>query len=636
MKSWHTFLEENPWDREWSRLHPPVEYFFQFNFPIKLDRLWSILADTSRLNQALGLPEMTFHEKEGKKIGSYKILGIPHEWYEIPWQWIYGEFISAERVFSKGLLYYARARFEISVLEDGSKDIIIYFGWIPRNWKGKMVFSFSRNSFRKKLIRTLESLEESIESNNRENDKLPLHIETNRKQDLRQLLISPEIREKISTLQEKAKTLDYIDVDLLQKFLYFIFFSGDEKVARLRPKLVARELNGNLHKFLSLMLYLTHEGVLNLSWDILCPNCQSIKGYHSHLGESPENAQCDKCNINFREEGYNMLEISFSIHPSLRKTESRLFCSAEPAQKPKILVQKKVAPQSIFVFKPRLHPGRYRLLRMDKLGYNYLDIEEDALDRSLSWSSEDSDKVFRISNLAKIHLMNESHKECIFVIQSNDIDQDVLRPYELFNNQQFRELFPDEKIAEGLSIDIGIQNIVFIDMAGSSKIFQELGDTKAFSLVRAFYSRAREIAQKYEGSVVKTIGDAVMLAFSNPLSGLRAAMQMQSYIDEHQPGYLARISLNRGSCLAVNLDSSIDYFGNAVNVAAKMQEFTEAQEISVSRDYSLDEKVAKYMRSKKINMSKAKSSYIEGVGEFEYFKFQVKSKKSSVSKESSV
>jgi class 3 adenylate cyclase len=83
---------------------------------------------------------------------------------------------------------------------------------------------------------------------------------------------------------------------------------------------------------------------------------------------------------------------------------------------------------------------------------------------------------------------------------------------------------------------------------------------------------------------VKTIGDAVMATFVNPVDAVRASQQI------HQAFHPARtdtpirlrISLNTGPCIAVRLNANADFFGGTVNVAAKLQALAEGYQIAMS------------------------------------------------------
>ncbi len=105
--------------------------------------------------------------------------------------------------------------------------------------------------------------------------------------------------------------------------------------------------------------------------------------------------------------------------------------------------------------------------------------------------------------------------------------------------------------------------------------------------MRAHFLKAYDVVKKHGGAVVKTIGDAVMAAFSDPVDALKAAVEMQEYFNGKNPEtrLRLRVTLNRGSCLAVNLNSAIDYFGNTVNLGAKIQSIAEAGQIGFTEDF---------------------------------------------------
>ena len=87
------------------------------------------------------------------------------------------------------------------------------------------------------------------------------------------------------------------------------------------------------------------------------------------------------------------------------------------------------------------------------------------------------------------------------------------------------------------------------------------------------------------GAVVKTIGDSMMAAFSHPDSALAAAIEIQRKFRPGIQDIALRVSVHRGTCLAVKLDSNIDYFGSTVNYAAKMQKVTKGGQIALSKAF---------------------------------------------------
>jgi class 3 adenylate cyclase len=88
------------------------------------------------------------------------------------------------------------------------------------------------------------------------------------------------------------------------------------------------------------------------------------------------------------------------------------------------------------------------------------------------------------------------------------------------------------------------------------------------------------------GAVIKTMGDAIMASFSRPLDAVRAAVDMVERVEALNAGWRRdghelglKVGLHEGPALAVNADDRLDYFGQTVNVAARVQALAEAGEI---------------------------------------------------------
>jgi class 3 adenylate cyclase len=169
------------------------------------------------------------------------------------------------------------------------------------------------------------------------------------------------------------------------------------------------------------------------------------------------------------------------------------------------------------------------------------------------------------------------------VVEELNWSDDALLPRDLFSFQEFRDLFSEQYIGADVQLEIGEQTIVFTDIVGSTRLYIDRGDPEAFVAVRHHFAEVFAIVNEHEGAVVKTIGDATMAAFSQTTQALRAAKRMHdAFRDRSDTPVRLRVSVNRGTCIAVNLNSNIDYFGHTVNFAAKLQLAGGAGEIVVS------------------------------------------------------
>jgi class 3 adenylate cyclase len=142
---------------------------------------------------------------------------------------------------------------------------------------------------------------------------------------------------------------------------------------------------------------------------------------------------------------------------------------------------------------------------------------------------------------------------------------------------------------------------MFTDLKGSTELYDALGDAPAYNLVRDHFSFLADRVQRNHGFVVKTVGDAVMAAFSRPDHAVRAALAIQddvaSFNSARGEGASAtpivlKLGLHAGPCIAVTTGDVLDYFGATVNVAARLENQCRGGELIVSEDVAGDAETA--------------------------------------------
>jgi class 3 adenylate cyclase len=164
-----------------------------------------------------------------------------------------------------------------------------------------------------------------------------------------------------------------------------------------------------------------------------------------------------------------------------------------------------------------------------------------------------------------------------------------LRGAQLLTNQTFRSLFRTEVIRGTDGIGIRDVTLLFTDLKGSTALYERIGDLKAFELVREHFDRLADVVQAHGGALVKTIGDAVMATFLTPADAVRAALRMLADIDTFNQEHgtrdvVLKIGVHRGASIAVTLNDNLDYFGQTVNIAARVQGLADADEIFLTDD----------------------------------------------------
>jgi class 3 adenylate cyclase/DNA-binding transcriptional MerR regulator len=108
--------------------------------------------------------------------------------------------------------------------------------------------------------------------------------------------------------------------------------------------------------------------------------------------------------------------------------------------------------------------------------------------------------------------------------------------------------------------------IAFVDLAGFTSLADAMGDHMAAQVIERFSRIVREVAGRFEGRVVKQIGDAFMLAFHEPRSAVACTTAIEQQIALEPQFPAARFGIHAGLVLY----REGDYLGTNVNVAARL------------------------------------------------------------------
>ena len=117
--------------------------------------------------------------------------------------------------------------------------------------------------------------------------------------------------------------------------------------------------------------------------------------------------------------------------------------------------------------------------------------------------------------------------------------------------------------------------VLFADVAGSTALYEVMGDADALARIGGCLARRKEVVAKGDGRVIKSIGDELMCVFPDPSSALRAASEMQLSQMRTEPALSLRIGFHAGE--AIERDG--DLFGDTVNVAARVVGYAKPKQI---------------------------------------------------------
>ena len=458
------------------------------------------------------------------------------------------------------------------------------------------------------------------------------------------------LEEKLEQL-EKARTWSPRTISKLETL---IRSEDDFTVFRVNPIQFAADKNIPEAESIDLFLHANKVGLFQINWEMLCPGCSEIVHSLKSLHEMSSNYHCPFCIMDMEASMDDYIEVSFTVSVPIRaisfhKPESLsvedfhykyIFShngNVAPglkfvdAVKPMVKVMTFVAPGQTMEAEVEVPAGILGGADYLTNATIYVEVTGDpdpGLQRLRISLVDDEIKLDRESvRPGKITLEFQNlskHRSAVFLIHkpvgfvgTGVTYSPFLTAKKLFSTQTFRDLFRSEVIRGSESIKVKDLTFLFTDLKGSTALYERIGDLKAFALVKEHFESLSKIIQGHSGAIVKTIGDAVMASFPNPLDAVASALLILEEIDlfnqsKGTEDIILKIGVHRGPCIAVTLNDILDYFGQTINIAARVQGLANAEEIYITEDVYNNPTVKAFLQNHSVLSEKAQLKGIQG------------------------
>lgn len=129
--------------------------------------------------------------------------------------------------------------------------------------------------------------------------------------------------------------------------------------------------------------------------------------------------------------------------------------------------------------------------------------------------------------------------------------------------------------------------VVFADVVGSTGLFEQMGDINASQLMSGLTTLLGTVFEQHQGRVVKLLGDGVFAVFPDAGSAVTACMLLQSRFQTDPIIPLGRttpIQMQMGVESGELVEIGGDYFGDAVNSAARLADLAGADQILTTQN----------------------------------------------------
>lgn len=415
-----------------------------------------------------------------------------------------------------------------------------------------------------------------------------------------------------------------LPAELVERFGAWVRRATDEELYRVPVLRWAQQHEVPEDEALRLFLHAAHTGIFEMLWGVLCPACGMVINTPGGLRALGPDPHCQLCRVDFPAAMDDQVEVMFTVEPAIRPLRfhdparvdpvadsARMFFSPSmvvegPHQSmiSQVSAASAVPPRGRVTVTVQAVPGRmYAFVAASVHGVSFFQSVEGG-PRQVRLEALDGAMIPPRGTLGagpiEVELVNAYEQTLTLIVLdlgphfdfgvTPPADQVMYRvqPFlsgkRVLTSQAFRDQFRGEVIGDS---GLRIKNlaVLFTDLQSSTALYERVGDLRALALVREHFDRIGDVVARHRGAVVKTIGDAVMAAFGEPDRAVAAAagiVRAVGRIDADGTPMAAKVGVHQGSCIAIQTNHQIDYFGTAVNVAARVQGLARGGEIVIT------------------------------------------------------
>ena len=555
--------------------------------------LWPFVSDTDRFNEMAGLG--TVHVEQARespettaRTAHAQAAGFSMTWREYPFEWIKERQHSVFRWYSAGPLEALWNRVELTPRPDGGTDLAHEIAVVPRGMLGRVAMLVEIGQrLRRAIHRTYLELDEALVAGRSDPWSPPHHPDETQR---------ARIAAGARALVERG-----FSEAAVQRLVDALLTTPTRDIARMRPNVLARTWDMPHELALDLMLHGAQVGLLDLSWDLVCPTCMIAHESVGSLEQITPAGHCDACEIDYERDLGASVELVFRPHPEARQTKAETYCAGSPARKPHVFAQIVMDPgESRTVSVPLAmgdylvssvgvaHSGELVSSPMGHTGSAEAIVRDGAIDVLPRVAAEGA---------VEIRLVNDTLVERAVRIEAKSSRRDSVPAARALTHPTFRDFFSRELFAHGELLRVSHLAFIAVDGADRGALFASRSDAEACAAVRSIEDAFVRAVRSEQGTPLPGPLDTFLAAFPSPVRALRAAL---SVLRDSKDGPV-RVALHGGRCLALTRDAHIEYFGETVHRALWLVMAASLHELVVTQSTADDPDVARALAAEGIS-----------------------------------
>lgn len=540
------------------------------------EAVWPLITDTDRTNRLLlGKPAVYKPIEQGSKssarfVAETTAAGFSMEYEEAPFEWTINKSFSVFRKMRSGVLDSYTFGITMEPKGDSGTEARVRLELVPRHWFLRPIIEIQA----KRVVAGIARLAGEIDAHLRDNAPSPFLKP-----------ISPANESRLDYAKTELGKRD-LDAKVITTILEVIRNGPDADLVRIRPFELADQHGLDPRDTLRALLHAVTLGIVELRWALVCPSCRTANDQVSSLSEISDTGHCQLCDISYGIELDRAVEATFRPHPSVREVQDKMFCIGGPWRTPHVLVQANFDAKATRDLEAPGEVGRYRIFGRGGAVAS-LEVAKDAPAEVTARLGEDSvtpGEVY-VAPGGVVHVENTLDEALHVKIERLGYASLAATAHIVTTMSEFRRLFSKELLKASTPLKVGHCTILFTDLTGSTALYTKAGDAAAFRLVDDHFDVLRKAIDEAGGTVVKTMGDAIMAAFLDPHACLKASVAclrgFEAFRKAHRNGADTGLKLGfyAGPCYVVTANDTIDYFGQTVNCASRVQHLAESGEI---------------------------------------------------------
>jgi adenylate cyclase len=558
------------------------------------EAVWPLVAQTDRLNREIGLPpiEFSFSPREAggtEATACIRMAGQTFRYREHPFDWVYPAFYHVRRTFGKGPFKEIIGGTELHA-ENGGTRAVVWAEIEPSNALSGLLC----RAIGPKMVADVISACKRFDAYLTEKAETPYPRHS----------AQPRANTERLTQAHTRLQAAGVDSNIAQRLISHVSSTPPEDLIAIRAFSLADSWGLERLAVLKACLLAARAGLLELRWRVLCPFCRGGQPGATHLSELAATVHCETCNIRYDAAFDRSVEVCFTVPPTIRRIPDTIYCVGGPGLSPHVAAQWVLLPGKSRQASLSFHPGDYMLHSLqcnEPLSLKIAEEGEEALCLRVEKAGKRAEIVFEgspaaLNSEASWTLRNETNETIVLRLETPEWTNQAVTAATVTSLQAFRDQFGSEVLSPGTELAVRQICVLFSDLKGSTAMYQERGDAPSYQAVRDHFAMMRRNVTAYNGAIVKTIGDAVMATFVDPAEGLAAAIAIQQEAQFPEHGLTVKLGLHFGPAIAVNANELLDYFGQTVNLASRLQRESEGEDIVLDMTVANDPHVASILK----------------------------------------